>query len=88
MDRKKECKRKEGKKRSTEGGIKKAMREKKAASARNVSCHCVKYQEGRRGRGMDRGRRRREGRGCEREAGGLCETSVGLIEGKEILTMM
>lgn len=36
---------------------KKAKREKKAAaSARNVSCHCVKYQEGGEERGLDRGK--------------------------------
>lgn len=33
---------------------KKAKREKKA-SARNVSCHCVKYQEGKK-RGMGKGK--------------------------------
>lgn len=36
---------------------KKAKREKKAASARNVSCHCVKYQEGGKKEGWTGGER-------------------------------
>ncbi len=60
--------------------MKKAIREKMVASTRNVSCHCVKYQEGGKTVGWMEG-----GNGCQRkklrEEGKLSEKT--LIERKE-----
>ena len=62
-----ECKRKERGKKKHRRRHKKAKREKKAASARNVSCHCVKYQEGGKKEGWTGGERKEVAERAERK---------------------